>query len=436
MTAKFDRNTAIAALIALGVPLAACGGSSGEGADAYLTIEGSSSVLLPFNGTSRLAVRYHDADNEPLEGKIDFEIVGNAGGGRLSSTSADADYDGIGEISVTAAAAEVSFRVRAVADGAAPVEWIVNVNASGTLDVTGTYSLKSRFDIVSGMPGAVGDVLNIFIDLTDDPYDPASYILDQIGGTAGDVIDNLRPAIDIIANEAILRNAPKVVETLIDVGDRFGQAARRLGIESTLQVRANAVTAGEGSIWEATHTFDEYGFEIDGEMYMYEATELGAEPTVVEDIAVSLDGERFQLGEHTTPLRYGTLLVLALQDVIIPAVSTTGASTLQELLSDEIDCAEVGEDLADYTDFGNPSLYEGACEVAIQAIVNMVLKKLADIDELAPVNFQMSGRARTVDNDGDLRADSLGGGKWTGKIDYNGDFVDMPSGSTFTGERR
>ena len=59
MTANFNRSTAIAALLALG-GLAACGGSGGEGA--YLTIEGSTSVLIPYNGSARLAVRYHDAE--------------------------------------------------------------------------------------------------------------------------------------------------------------------------------------------------------------------------------------------------------------------------------------------------------------------------------------------------------------------------------------
>lgn len=434
MTAiRFDR-IAIATILAFGAPLAACGSDTVgvPGGEAYLTIEGSRSVILPFDGTSRLAVRYHDGDDVPLEGKIDFEIVGDPAGSTLAAASADADEDGIAEIQIRAARADVTFRVRASAPAAAPVEWTINVNQTGTMDVTGSYALTSRFDVVSGMPGNVGEVVNTFIDMTDSPYDPATFLLDRVGdnvgGFAEDLLDALRPGLDALVNEIILDNAPDFVDRILAVGDKLGQASKQLGIESTLAVTRNAAA------FKANHKVAAYGFEIDGTMYTYAPAEIGAEVTEVKDLGITLTGDKLTIAEHTMPLRYGALLGVALEDIIIPEVDPA-ASSITELLANMIDCNQIGAELSAEIGFGSAGLYAGACTLGLGAVGNIALDKLNEIDNNSPVSFIMTGNARVKDESGDLKADTVVNGKWTGNIDYAGTRVGMPAASTFTGER-
>jgi hypothetical protein len=435
MTASiFDRRFTIAALLALGTPLAACSSDVGVGdvERAYLTIEGSRSVILPYDGTSRLAVRYHDEADRPLAGRIDFEVVGDARGSTLSQSSADADGSGIVEISIRAARADISFRVRASAADAAPVEWTINVNQSGTMDVTGSYALSSRFDVVSGMPGKVGEVVNTFIDMTDGPYDPASFVLDklgdQIGGVGRSAINALRPGLDALVNEVILSNAPDIIQRLLEVGDALGQASRKLGIESTLVVSRN------GAAWKSNHLIAAYGFQIDGQAYTYAPGEIGAEPTEVKDLAITLAGDKMTIAEHTMPLRYGALLGAALEDIIIPEVDPF-ASSIAELLLNAVNCNQIGAEIAFRLGFGSPSFYAGACVLGINAAGNAAMNKLRSIDDSSPVSFIMTGNAKVRDSNGDLKADEVVNGKWTGNIDYNGTQVVLPEAATFIGER-
>src|SRR5262245_61084761 len=47
------------------------------------------------------------------------------------------------------------------------------------LDAAGAYSLRSNFDLAANAPGKAGQVINLVIDMTDDPDDPTGWILDQ-----------------------------------------------------------------------------------------------------------------------------------------------------------------------------------------------------------------------------------------------------------------
>ena len=44
----------------------------------------------------------------------------------------------------------------------------------------GTYSVRSKFDLATNAPGAVGDVVNVIIDATDSGDDPANWLLEQM----------------------------------------------------------------------------------------------------------------------------------------------------------------------------------------------------------------------------------------------------------------
>ena len=302
------------------------------------------------------------------------------------------------------------------------------------LDVTGMYHLDSRFDLVSGMPGQVGDVTNTFLDMTDDPYDPATWVLDQIVAKVNNsfvrgAINSARPILDGLLYDAMVQNAPQIVNDLIDLGDHFGQISRRFGTISSLEVSADA----DGSA--AVHTVTGYRFDIDNVEYEYDIAELGSEPAVIQGIGFDFAADRLSVAEHSVPLRYGIFLALALEDVVIPLIDPAAVS-LEDLLNRLVNCNNVGYELSVEIGYGSADFYTGLCEIGLNAGADFVLDKLVSIDEQAQVTLVITGSARGSDSNGDRRIDRLTGGKWTGAIDYAGDRGDLAQDvNTFTGER-
>lgn len=435
LTSK-NRNMLLALALAVATGCAATQGPEGPppGDDdpqpgrSFLTIVGDKNVFMENGWRQRITVRYHDDTDAALAGTVDFAIRGTANGSTLSGDSGVTNADGVVAIDVVATAnGDAAFTVVASAELADPVEWRIAVSSGPPplppLDVTGKYVVQSDFDIVSGVPGTVGTVINSFIEMTDDPYDPASFILDKIveqigSGPIASAIDLLRPALDGLVNEAILGLAPDFVDTILDIGDKLGQVSRQFGVTSTLEV---SKTGGiEGDELVAKHTITGIYFTIDGVKTTFSMPELSMTDIPIENVAFSksADDTKVTIGEHGFPLSYGTMLVVALNEVIIPQI-VPGADNLPELLLHYINCTEVGNTLADEIGFGSPSLYEGACELGLNAAGFAIEAQLRSIDGEAVV-VTIHGDARPVDNNTDRKVDVLQNGLWEGTISYAG----------------
>lgn len=417
------------------------GGKDPVEGDAYLTIVGERNVFMENGWQQALTVRYHDSNNEALAGQIEFAIVGDAAGSTLSTTTKSTNASGEAEIFVTAAATgEASFQVKADAAYADSANWTVSVYGNTPqlpLDPTGRYTVDSKFDIVSGLPGTVGTVVNTFIDMTDGPYDPATWIIDIILEKANlGVVENAiiaaRPAIDGILNDVIKSYAPGFVNDVLDIGDKFGQIARHFGTVSTLDIQKMGTV--EGNEFSATHTMTHVKFRIDAQVYSYSFAELGMDNAVAANVPFTMDGETSStLGRHEFPVSYGTLLALALEEIIVPMIDPS-ANSLAELLLGFVDCQSVGASLHGYVGLGSVDLYVGACELAITAGGNAIVNQIRGIDAQA-LQLGVTGTAKPVDSNGDRKVDVLFGGVWAGDMTYIG--TPAPLGqSTFRAERQ
>ena len=302
------------------------------------------------------------------------------------------------------------------------------------LDATGSYSLDSRFDLVSSMPGTVGEVVNTFVEMTDDPYDPATWLLDTLqaewdGGWVEDLMENARPFLDGVVHEVMMNNAPELVQQLIDIGDAFGQATRKFGVNSVLMVQDDP----DG--FASTHTVNGYHFEIDSTDFAFTLVELGSDSVIIDGVGFSMEDDVVNVSEHSVPLRYGGFLAMALEEVIIPMVNPN-AYSLPSLLDELIDCYPIGERVSEEIGYGSPEFYEGLCEMGLDAGANFVINKLISIDEQAEVQLVISGSARAQDQNSDRRVDRLINGKWNGAIDYAGNTGALATDkNTFSGQR-
>ena len=307
-------------------------------------------------------------------------------------------------------------------------------DADQPLDATGLYQIDSRFDLISAMPGTVGDVSNAFIEMTDDPYDPATWLLDTLqdewdGGWVEDMMENARPFLDGVIHEVMMEHAPELVDQLIQIGDAFGQATRGFGVNSVLMVQDDA--DGMAGI----HTVNGYHFEIDNLDFAFTLAELGSETPIVEGVGFQVVDDFIEVAEHMVPLRYGGFLAMALEEVIIPLVNPD-AYSLRSLLDELIDCYPIGERVSEEIGYGSPEFYEGLCELGLDAGSNYVINKLISIDEAAQVQLVISGKARWQDQDSDRQVDRLVNGKWNGAIDYAGNTGALATDkNTFSGQR-
>jgi hypothetical protein len=406
-----------------------------EEGDAFLTVVGETSVFMENGWQQAVIVRYHDGDNNPLAGEVDFAIGGTAAGATLSAPSAITNRDGEATVNVNAGSAgDASFTISAVAEYADPVSWRVAVHTDqpqGPLDPKGTYRVNSQFDLVSGLPGTVGQVTNTFIDMTDSPYDPATFFLDKAVSQISDstvrgFINGARPGLDAIVNEAIMEASPTIVTDLLEVGNDFGQVARHFGTQSTLEVTA----ATEG--FAAKHTLTHIQFTVDGQTSQFLLSDLGMTNLEAPNLGYSQTDDRTDIATHQFPLSYGTVLMVALNDVIIPQIDPS-ATNLQTLFQNMIDCDAIGVDIADYIGFLSPSTYAAGCRLGVGYAANYVEGRIRSLDSSALL-LNIAGNARPMDTNTDRKIDILQNGTWTGTMSYANQPVTLGQ-STFRGDR-
>jgi hypothetical protein len=447
-TAKTLRTSIFALVTA--TALAACSSSKGPGdggggepqpGDAYLTIVGDTNVFLEHDWRQTLTVKYHDSEGQALAGLVEFTIVGTPGGATLADDASATGPQGLANAELIAGAeGDAVFRVRAEAEYADAVEWTVSVSEGEPplppLDVTGRYNVQSDFDLVSGVPGTVGDVVNGFVDMTDGPYDPATWLIDLVveeidSGTIENLINAARPVLDGVVNDLLLSLAPQFVNDILEIGDKFGQVARNFGTMTTLDVED--VGGVEGDELAATHTMTGVFFKIDGQQYSFAMADFGMNIITIENIPFSVANETdVAIGAHEFPLSYGSLLLLALDNVIIPMIDPW-ANNLYDLLGNMVDCYAVGVEIADFIGFGSVGLYEGACELGIGAAAGFLYDQIESLDASAMV-LGIAGEARAQDTNTDRKVDVLSAGEWNGNITYAGQPGTL-SGATFRGQR-
>jgi hypothetical protein len=398
------------------------GGGGGDGGDpqdgdAYLTIVGDTNVLIDTGQNHQLRVKYHDDDGDPLAGTVSFRLMGNTAGSLLSGAMDGTDASGHADIVLTGGQ-QATFRVVAEADEAAPVEWRVTVGqGGGVLDLAGAYSLDSQFDMATGLPGDVGNVVNAFIEMTDDPNDPASWLLDQLAesldsGLLESALDLARPGLDALVNEQIISHSPNLVTMLRDVGNDLGQVARKFGLRTRYTVTADA-----GGL-RAVHEVTGIHWNVDEVTHEYTAAEVELGTVRAENIATTLMQNKVNIAEHSLPLSYGRILVFVLNHVIIPS-ATPFAGSLEDLLVANVDCDAIGWDVYYQVNLGSQSLYESACLSALDAASDALEDALRGVDGSGSA-LVIKGDATPADMTNDGKVDRLMNGLWEGSFRIGG----------------
>jgi hypothetical protein len=310
-------------------------------------------------------------------------------------------------------------------------------DAPRAMDASGRYQVSSTFDIAANMPGKVGEVTNTFINMTDGANDPAEWILEQVIANVNNsfiksALNTAKPFISGYLNQRLLQIAPDFVDTILQVGQDFGQVARNFGLNEQLDV------TGSGTAYTATVNAVGVKFTIDQQSHDIVFADHMIAPVSAAGVGLTLDATgKIDIAEHKLPLSYGKVLRLGLDEVIIPALSPT-ATNLQTLLPTLVNCQQVGAAIADAIyDFSglsiSDSVGQGACTVGLGIAATTIYSKIDGIDSSA-LEFGLTGVARGIDSDADRRMDRIQTGQWTGTLSYGGTPAPLAA-ATFLGQR-
>jgi len=302
------------------------------------------------------------------------------------------------------------------------------------MQIGGAYRLESTFDVVTNFPGDSGSFLNGLIEATDDPNDPASWLVDQIlaqmePGTLKDILQGAKPFVIDSLNEELTSLAPELFGTITEIGQRMEDVTKHLGVDEKLEVGIGGIDVST----VGTLTADGVQFTIAGTTTKYLFADHDIDNVVVTGVPITLDLEsRFRIAQHTLPLPYGKIARLALDAAVIPAIDPT-ADSLQELLANAADCTSVGQAIQDALGFGGATFWASACIGGMGLVADEVYAQILDTNALLDLNI--SGEARAADTDGDYKIDRLGSGKWTGTMTYDAADGTLADTATFTGSR-
>lgn len=299
------------------------------------------------------------------------------------------------------------------------------------LDASGTYRVRSTFDLATNMPGTAGTVINTIIDATDSSDDPVHWIVDQIiaeldDGPVKSALDAAKPFVVGYLNERLLDLAPDFVTTMVQVGHDFGDIARNFAINATLEL----TRTGDG--YTAVHTLTGAHFKIGTTESDYAFVNYRIPNVVVSNVAVTMDATgQLTIAAHKVPVAYGQLLRMGLDAAIVPMLDSS-ARSLNELLTGNINCQAVGTAIGEALGFGTTA-FRTACAGGIAAAANFIYTRIDAIDGSA-LEFGLNGTARAMDRNNDRRIDAIQTGTWAGTLTYGGSPTPLIP-ATFSGER-
>jgi hypothetical protein len=291
----------------------------------------------------------------------------------------------------------------------------------------GKFGVQSDFDVATNLPGTAGTVVNYFIQATDDPDDPTKFILEQLINALpnGSIKNTLQGSVPFVAgylNDRLLEVAPDFVSKIVDVGDGLGQVAHHFGTIEVLDISGAPApsTGGDPSLgYAAVKTVQGLHFNVDNVDIDLRFADYAIADVKVEGLSVSLETTgKLNVSQHKVPLKFGAIMKLAMNNVIIPFIDPS-VSDLEGLLKKAVNCQKVGLYVYEAIDLGSPSTFESACLTGLTAASTAFYRALDNIDTSA-LEFDLVGTARGIDKNHDGAMDDIQTGVWTGQLGYAG----------------
>ncbi len=307
-------------------------------------------------------------------------------------------------------------------------------------DLIGPYLVESRFALLDGLPVDELGPLNQFIELTDDPYDPATWLLDRISTELppeyAAALELARSwfVLDEHVHRFLIDNSPSFFRRVVDLGKDLGQVVNTLGLQTRLTISYDPLESSGGV---ATHEITGAVFWVNDRRYEFTVEEMKWPHPHIAAYGIPLrvrPDDTLDIEQHLLSLPYGALLLYAVENVIIPRQDPMGR-TFNDLLAGLVDCDRLGVLLAEELEQGTPADYTTACLSAMGDgldAIDALLREKVDL----PAKLTITGNAIPVDEDCDCRINTLQNGTWAGELTFEDGTAALPApDQQFTGIR-
>lgn len=413
-----------------------------------LVIVGWQQLTLQQGQQVILQVRYTKNGTSEAGETVTFSFKGDSKDSTLDSYSALTASTGIAEVTLTAGQIIGTYQVEATTPRTANVTWTVEVQEKPNVTpavplLTGTFQLASQFDIQGSFEGSnFATALNVINELSDDPDDPGKYIVDAIIDEISKEVSNqvlttmadvLKPTLYVEVNKILTQVAPKLVADLKQISADLAALARKF---QTISHLVSATPQEADKLMTVDHSLEQIAWTLHGKSVAYSFAQLAQPTPTVKGIEITpgTNISGVAIGEHTFTFKFGTFILVALNDLVIPYVNSN-ASSLDDLLATFVDCTDVGTTINDTIGVGGIALWSGACTMAMKAATAYVEAEIVNID-LDDTYLLIAGQAKFGDENADGFYDQMTDGLWTGTLQVNKAItvIGGPT-NTFTGKR-
>lgn len=317
-----------------------------------------------------------------------------------------------------------------------------------TLSPTGTYDSISTFDFTGAIPGQVGDIIDeISLLFTS----PGQFLIDQVKKLAalyvGEFITDavfglFEDKVADIIDDWMFNESPDWVQDILLVGQDLFQIVNRLEMLATLRISKlqNDYYVQGILLWDGIALYWRLGCPREGEagydptcgrheFSLAQFTDTQFPMDIVEGrFTASIQNfDQLDIDNHTIKINYGKLIIFALNELILPALS--GQHNLEDAILSFVDCAAIADGIyfSGLSTIGiDEGDIEGFCTSAISVIVQPVMFILSGL--AVDSQLRMSGHATLVDDNDDLHVDRIVEGTFLGHFESDGQ-----EGSPFTG---
>jgi len=332
------------------------------------------------------------------------------------------------------------------------------------LNPTGCYDAVNEFDFTDAIPGQVGEIIGLMVDLF---YDPGTFIFDmtmkiikmyfgEIWGTIAETIIN--PFKNYLANlitDWFLNNSPDWVQCFFVVGQDLTQIIARAeligdvclykasggqvngeeqwhGININWALGCQQVGPCKGVSFNPLQDLCGYDPAKDKCVCPIDLTQLGEFPG--DFVAGYFSGvigsfDKLVISPHEVQINYGKLILWVLNDLIIKYVTNGQYNSIEGLLKSIIDCHSIAYgmigDLLDAIGISNGQL-ESFCDGAVSFLISPLEEVIGALH--FDTSLWLNGGATMLDQNDDLIVDKLINGFWLGSMQ-----IDGATGSQFEG---
>jgi hypothetical protein len=318
-----------------------------------------------------------------------------------------------------------------------------------TLNPAGTYDSINHFDFTDAIPGQVGEIINLIVDVFTDPgkiiIDLVKELISQyIGSWVTDILFGIfEDALADIVTDWLLNNSPDFIQDFFVIGQDIVQIVNN--VELTSQLKLSKLTNDyyfQGiQSWLGINLYWKLGCAKEGEpgydpkcgIHEFSLQDLADTDFPLDLITGQFTGmianyDNLIIDEHKIDLNYGKLILFVINEMLLPAVSDF--NSIEDLLYSIIDCQAVADgfvgDVLEAIGVDKDQV-KNVCTQAVGFIIGPIEEMIGGL--ALDSKLRVHGKCRMLDENDDLIVDKLFEGLWWGHVVISGE-----EGSEFEGD--